>query len=90
MRCQISIGGQPIHVNPAYIFVPPELATAAEQLIANSQPLRIGETNQFTGRLEIVVDRYLSDTAPRYAAASGGMPTGLQHMSKKTSLSQVA
>ena len=79
MRRQKGLSGEPINVTPAFLIVPPELETEAQRVVAQIQAAQVADANPFTGRLEVVVDPYLSDQAKWYVTARPGRPVGLQH-----------
>lgn len=79
MRRQKGLSGEAINVTPAFLVVPPELETVAEQLIADITAAETSQVNPFAGRLTLLVDANLPDPARWYLAALPGRPDGLQH-----------
>ena len=79
MRRQKGLGGEAIAVEPAMLVVPPELETAAQQLVAAITPMSSGEVNPFAGKLTVLVDAHLTSPTRWYVAAAPGRPDGLHH-----------
>jgi hypothetical protein len=79
MRRQKGLSGEAINVTPAFLVVPPELETTAEQLIAEITAAEASQVNPFAGRLTLLVDANLTDPARWYLSAGPGRPDGLQH-----------
>lgn len=79
MRRQKGLSGEAINVTPAFLVVPPELETVAEQLIAEITAAEASQVNPFAGRLTLLVDANLTDPAQWYLTAEPGRPDGLQH-----------
>ncbi|MEM7667227.1 MAG: prohead protease/major capsid protein fusion protein [Pseudomonadota bacterium] len=64
MRVQKGLEGQnPINVTPRYLLVAPDLETRAEQLLAELRANTVDEQNPFSGRLELMVEARLPETA---------------------------
>lgn len=79
LRRQKGLGGEAIHVVPFALVVPPELETAALQVVAELYPADTASANPFTNRLEVVVEPRLADTGAWYLTAAPGQPDSLQH-----------
>jgi hypothetical protein len=78
MAKQTGLAGELIDVIPAFLVVPPELQTLAEKLLATIQPTTTSEVNPFAGKLQLVVDRRLTDK-PWYVVASPAMVPSLEY-----------
>lgn len=79
MRRQKGLGGEPINVNPAYLIVPPELETSAQQVVSDIFAAQVGDVNPFSQRMQVLSDPHLTDEWRWYLAAAPGTPVGLQH-----------
>lgn len=62
---------------PVYIVVPPELQTAAEQVVAQITANTTATVNPFAGRLEVVAEPGLTNLTAWYVVADPGMTDGL-------------
>lgn len=64
MRMQKGLGGdKPINVTPKYLVVAPDLETTAEKVLAELRAATVDEQNPFSGRLELMVEARLPETA---------------------------
>jgi hypothetical protein len=79
MRKQTGLSGKPINVRPAYLLVPPDLETTAEQVLANIQPNKTSDVNVFGGALSLVVEARLTDPDRWYVVAEPGEVDGLEY-----------
>lgn len=79
MRRQTGPNGGAIAVTPKFLLVPPELETVAERLIAAVNPARAEDVNPFGGKLELLVEPRLADTARWYMAADPATIDGLEY-----------
>jgi hypothetical protein len=79
MRRQTGINGRPIAVTPKYLLVPPELETAAEIYLTRTQPNSVAGVNPFGGKLEILVEQRLTDTASWYVVGDPALIDGLEY-----------
>ena len=80
MRRQKAVGGErPASVEPAFLIVPPELETAAEQLVASIQATATGEVNPFASRLTVICEPRLIDPTAWYLFARPERRMGLEH-----------
>lgn len=77
MRHQVGIGGGLIAVTPAYLVVPAELETGAEQLVTQIRPIQVGDVNPFSTLVGIVVEPRLPAYG-WYMVASPGEIDGLE------------
>lgn len=81
MKKQTGIGGkQRLNISPAFLIVPAELETKAEQLIASIvDPSKNNDTpNPFSNKMRVIADAELSDAKAWYLAASQGTFPGLE------------
>ena len=70
MRRQKDLSGEPIHITPRYLVIPPELEVLAYQLInATITPNTTSQANPFKGAFEILVDPFLTNTQEWYLMA---------------------
>jgi hypothetical protein len=62
----------PLNLAPAFLIVPAEIETTAQQFVAEIQPTQGGEVNPFAGSLELLVEPRLdaNSTARWYLSAS--------------------
>ena len=79
MRRQTSLSGLPVSATPKFLFVPPELETDAETLLASIQPTTTGDVNPFGGKLELLVEARFEDAAAWYLAADPAMIEGIEY-----------
>lgn len=79
LRRQKGLSGEAIQVQPAFLIVPPELETMAQQLVASITAASVDQVNPFSEKLEVLVDANLTDTKRWYLTAAPGKPDGLQH-----------
>lgn len=79
MRRQKGLAGEAVNVVPEFLVVPPELETAAEQLIAQITAADTSNVNPFAGKLRVIVDPFLESAKRWYLAAKPGYPDGLHH-----------
>ena len=78
MRRQKGLANEPISVTPKYLLVPPELETAADQLVAAITAAKTDDVNPFT-RLVPVVEPRLADTSRWYVVADPAEIDGLEY-----------
>lgn len=78
MRRMKGIGGQPIDVTPAFLLVPPELETVAEQVLAQIAAATTDDVNPFGGKLKLLVDPRLTDDDQWYLVADPAAAEGLE------------
>jgi len=69
LRRQRGIGGEVISVEPKFLLVPPELETTGEQILSDINASKVDDVNPFAGRLELVVEPYLTNEQSWYLAA---------------------
>ncbi len=75
MRTQKGLDGQtPINVTPRYLVVAPDLETTAEKVLAELRANTVEEQNPFSGRLELMVEARLPETAWYAFADPGSVP----------------
>lgn len=79
LRRQKGLSGEAIAVQPAFLVVPPELETVAQQFVAEITAASADQVNPFSDRLEVIVDNNLSNGKRWYLAATPGVPDGLLH-----------
>ncbi len=72
-------GERPMNVEPAFLVVPPELETAAEQLVTTISASRSDEVNVFAGRLAVIAEPRLTDPNAWYLFARPERQLGLEH-----------
>ncbi|MFT3976993.1 MAG: Mu-like prophage major head subunit gpT family protein [Sphingomonas bacterium] len=56
-------GVSPISATPKFLLVPPELETAAEKLLAELAAATVNDQNPFSGKLTLLVEPRLTETA---------------------------
>ena len=78
MRHQTGTGGGLIAVTPAYLVVPAELETDAEQLVTQIRPVTVTDVNPFSSLVGIVVEPRLPQYG-WYMVASPGEIDGLEY-----------
>lgn len=81
MKKQTGIGGkQRLNISPAFLIVPAELETKAEQLIASIvDPSKNNDTpNPFSNKMRVIADAELTDAKAWYLAASQGTFPGIE------------
>ena len=81
MKKQAGIGGkQRLNISPAFLIVPAELETKAEQLIASIvDPSKNNDTpNPFSNKMRVIADAELTDAKAWYLAASQGTFPGIE------------
>lgn len=78
MRRQTGIGGEPINAAPYALVVPPELETAAEQLLTQINATKSEDVNPF-GTMLLAVEPRLTDTGAWYVAADPATIDGLEY-----------
>ena len=81
MKKQRGIGGKAVlNVTPAFLIVPAELETSAEQIIASIvDPSKNNATpNPFANKMRVVADAELTDQTAWYLAASQGTFPGIE------------
>lgn len=79
MRRQKGIAGEMISVIPAFLMVPPELETVAEQVLTEIMATEVANANPFAGKLQLLVEPRLSSATAWYLCTSPGAPDCLQH-----------
>lgn len=79
MRRQKGLSGQAINVRPAFLLIPPELETTAEKTLAAVQANKTDDVNVFGGKLEILVEARLTNTARWYVVADPASIEGLEY-----------
>jgi len=79
MRRQTGIAGEAINVIPAFLVVPPELETLAEQVLTEIAASEVANANPFAGKLKLLVEPRFTSEAAWYLCATPGAPDGLQH-----------
>jgi HK97 family phage prohead protease len=62
MRKQKGLNGARINLTPTWLFVPPELETKAQQIIAPISATQVSNVNPFVGSIKIAVEPRLSDS----------------------------
>ena len=77
MRRQKGLAKEVIDVRPWAIVVPPELETAALQLVGTITPEQMANVNPFASRLEVIVEPGLTDTTRWYLCADPTTTEGL-------------
>ena len=75
---QTGLSGQLVGVAPRFILVPPELQTAAEQVVAEINATKIDDANPFSD-LTVIVDPRLTDPEQWYVAADPAQIDGLEY-----------
>ncbi|SFU00125.1 head maturation protease, ClpP-related [Sedimentitalea nanhaiensis] len=75
MRRQTGIAGEAINVVPAFLVVPPELETLAEQVLTEIA----ASANPFAGKLKLLVEPRFTSASAWYLCAAPGAPDSLQH-----------
>lgn len=78
MRRMKGIGGQPIDVTPAFLLVPPELETTAEQVLAEIAAAKVDDVNPFTGKLKLLVDARLENDEQWFLVADPAAAEGIE------------
>lgn len=81
MKKQTGIGGkQRLNISTAFLIVPAELETKAEQLIASIvDPSKNNDTpNPFSNKMRVIADAELTDAKAWYLAASQGTFPGIE------------
>lgn len=61
MRKQTGLAGELVDISPKYIVVGPEMETAAEMVLAAINPGTTADVNVFSQKLELVVERRITD-----------------------------
>ncbi|SOC02155.1 phage major capsid protein [Rhodobacter maris] len=79
LRRQKGLSGEAIQVQPAFLIVPPELETAAQQLVAAITAASVDQVNPFSEKLEVLVDANLTNAKRWYLSAAPGVPDGMLH-----------
>jgi hypothetical protein len=79
MRKQTGLAGERIAVAPRFLVVPPDLETVAEQLLADLAAATVEEQNPFSGKLELVVNPYMTSDQAWYLAAAPELIAGLEY-----------
>lgn len=72
-------GERPAPVTPAFIVVPPELQTNAEQLVADIDAATVETVNPFAGKLRVLTEPRLSDENSWYLFARPEQQMSLEH-----------
>ena len=79
MRRQTGLAGEAINVVPAFLVVPPELETLAEQVLTEIAASEVANANPFAGKLKLLVEPRLASASAWYVCAAPGASDGLQH-----------
>ncbi|MEY8827872.1 Mu-like prophage major head subunit gpT family protein [Sedimentitalea sp. XS_ASV28] len=79
MRRQTGLAGEAINVVPAFLVVPPELETLAEQVLTEIAASEVANANPFAGKLRLLVEPRLASPTAWYLCAAPGAPDSLQH-----------
>lgn len=79
MRRQTGLAGEAINVVPAFLVVPPELETLAEQVLTEIAASEVANANPFAGKLKLLVEPRLTSASAWYVCAAPGAPDSLQH-----------
>lgn len=79
MRRQSGIAGEAINVVPAFLVVPPELETLAEQVLTEIAASEVANANPFAGKLKLLVEPRFKSATAWYLCAAPGAPDSLQH-----------
>ncbi len=79
MRRQKGLAGEAINVVPAFLVVPPELETLAEQVLTDIAANEVANVNPFAGKLKLLVEPRFTSSTAWYLCAAPGSPDGLQH-----------
>jgi hypothetical protein len=80
MQRQKDVDGiRDLGLRPAYLLVPPEQETKAEQLLTSINATQSENVNPFPGKLSLVVEHRLTDTKAWYLFARPEHRMGLQH-----------
>lgn len=77
MRRQKDTNGSVLNVEPAYLVVPPEKETEANQIVAQISAAAVADVNPFSTRLEVVTEAGLSNVNAWYLAADPMLVDGL-------------
>lgn len=77
MRTQKGPFGEVLAIAPAFLIVPPDLETVAQQVVAALTPATVGEVNPWAGKLEVLVEPGLTDPDAWYIAADPARFDGL-------------
>jgi hypothetical protein len=79
MRRQKGPLGELYAVEPGFILVPPEMETAAQQMIADIQAAKFSDANPFSGSMEIVTEPGLTNATAWYLVGDPRSFDGLAH-----------
>jgi hypothetical protein len=79
MRRQKGPKGELYAIEPAFLYVPPDMETTAQQLVAQITAATVSDANPFSGRLEVVVEPGLSDPAAWYLVGAPSVFDGHVH-----------
>ncbi len=79
MRRQTGLAGEAINVVPAFLVVPPELETLAEQVLTEIAASEVANANPFAGKLKLLVEPRFTSASAWYVCAAPGAPDSLQH-----------
>ncbi|SOB98850.1 Mu-like prophage major head subunit gpT [Rhodobacter sp. JA431] len=79
LRRQKGLSGEAIQVQPAFLIVPPELETVAQQLVAAINASSVDQVNPFAEKLDVLVDANLKSATRWYLSAAPGVPDGMLH-----------
>ncbi|MFG6515885.1 head maturation protease, ClpP-related [Sulfitobacter sp. 1A13496] len=79
MRRQTGLAGEAINVVPAFLVVPPELETLAEQVLTEIAASEVANANPFAGKLKLLVEPRLASASAWYVCTAPGASDGLQH-----------
>lgn len=78
MRRQKGLSGRAINVTPRFLIVPPELETAAEQVLGAVNATTVDDVNPFGGKLSLLVEARLVSPTRWYVAADPATVPGLE------------
>lgn len=78
MRRQKGLSGRAIGVQPKFLIVPPELETAAEQVLGAVNATTVDDVNPFGGKLSLLVEARLVSPTRWYVAADPATVPGLE------------
>lgn len=79
MRRQKDAQGTLLAIEPKVLLVPPELETAAQQLVASLMATQTSDVNPFTGQLEVVCDPGLTNATAWYLLGNPAAAQGLTY-----------
>lgn len=79
MRRQTGLQGEVISVVPWALLVPPEQEGSARQLVGEVIPNQVDQVNQFSKRLQVLVEPGLTNTSTWYLIANPALGDGLAY-----------